>query len=92
MIRIEDGQYNLFQVCNMFSMFVMTCIIWIEGSRYDGGEAKCGMHKPDLIFKTLNDCKANIKSYENVLNLTKVWGSEVGIVNCEKFKLIREII
>lgn len=48
----------------MFSMFVMTCIIWIEGSRYDGGEAKCGIHKPDLIFKTYKDCEANIKSYE----------------------------
>lgn len=32
------------------------------------------------------------RSYENVINLTKVWGSEVGLVNCEKFKLIRETI
>jgi hypothetical protein len=48
----------------MFMMYVMTCIIWIEGSRYDGGETKCGIHKPDLYFDTLQDCKLNIGRYE----------------------------
>jgi LmbE family N-acetylglucosaminyl deacetylase len=32
------------------------------------------------------------RSYENVENLIKIWGSEVGLLFCEKFKLIREII
>lgn len=32
------------------------------------------------------------RSYENVVNLMKVWGSEVGLLYCEKFKLIRQII
>ena len=32
------------------------------------------------------------RSYENVTNLMKVWGSEVGNNYCEKFKLIREIL
>lgn len=32
------------------------------------------------------------RSYQNVNNLIKVWGSEVGLLYCEKFKLIREII
>ena len=32
------------------------------------------------------------RSYENVENLMKVWGSEVGLLYCEKFKLLREII
>lgn len=32
------------------------------------------------------------RSYENVTNLMKVWGSEVGLFYAEKFKLIREII
>jgi N-acetylglucosamine malate deacetylase 1 len=31
------------------------------------------------------------RSYENILNLSKVWGSEVGLKYCEKFELIREI-
>jgi LmbE family N-acetylglucosaminyl deacetylase len=32
------------------------------------------------------------RSYQNVENLMRVWGSEVGLVYCEKFKLLREII
>ena len=32
------------------------------------------------------------RSYENISNLSKVWGNEVGLVNAEKFKLIREIV
>lgn len=31
------------------------------------------------------------RSYENITNLMKVWGSEVGIKSAEKFNLIREI-
>ena len=31
------------------------------------------------------------RSYENILNLSKVWGSEVGLENAEKFELVREI-
>ena len=32
------------------------------------------------------------RSYENVENLMKVWGSEVGLEYAEKFQLIREIL
>jgi LmbE family N-acetylglucosaminyl deacetylase len=32
------------------------------------------------------------RSYTNVKNLMKVWGSEVGAKYCEKFKLLREIL
>ena len=32
------------------------------------------------------------RSYENIENLMKVWGSEVGSLYCEKFKLLREIL
>lgn len=32
------------------------------------------------------------RSYTNVKNLMKVWGSEVGVKNCEKFKNIRQLI
>ena len=31
------------------------------------------------------------RSYKNLLNLTKVWGSEVGLEHAEKFELIREL-
>ena len=32
------------------------------------------------------------RSYENIENLSKVWGSEVGLNYAEKFELVREII
>ena len=32
------------------------------------------------------------RSYKNIDNLMRVWGSEVGLLYCEKFKLIKEII
>lgn len=32
------------------------------------------------------------RSYENVKNLMRVWGSEVGVEYSEKFKLVREIL
>ena len=32
------------------------------------------------------------RSYENIENLTKVWGSEVGLKYAEKFELVREIL
>lgn len=32
------------------------------------------------------------RSYQNIDNLMKVWGSEVGLLHCEKFKSIREVI
>lgn len=32
------------------------------------------------------------RSYENIKNLAKVWGSEVGLKYAEKFELVREIL
>ena len=48
----------------MFSMIVMTCIIWIEGSRYDRGEAKCGIHKAALEYTSRFECEIDIPKYE----------------------------
>ena len=35
--------------------------------------------------------KHHTRSYKNIENLMKVWGSEVGLEYAEKFELIREI-
>tara|TARA_R100001510_G_C7631070_1_gene189922 strand:- start:1171 stop:1404 length:234 start_codon:yes stop_codon:yes gene_type:complete len=48
----------------MFSMIVMTCIIWIEGNRYDGGEVLCGMHEAQIKYPSKFDCEINIPRYE----------------------------
>jgi LmbE family N-acetylglucosaminyl deacetylase len=44
-----------------------------------------------IYDKEIRPCPHS-RSYENVENLMKVWGAEVGLLYCEKFKLIREII
>ena len=53
----------------------------------------------DIKLKCLKKCYdeemreyPHTRSYENIENLMKVWGSEVGLKYAEKFKLIREII
>tara|TARA_R100001015_G_C4506197_1_gene79258 strand:- start:381 stop:614 length:234 start_codon:yes stop_codon:yes gene_type:complete len=48
----------------MFSMIVLTCIIWIEGSRYDGGEVLCGMHKAEIKYMNEFACKRDVPRYK----------------------------
>mgnify|MGYP003638345936 FL=1 len=48
----------------MVSMVVLTCIIWIEGASYNGGENVCGFHESKIKYETIQDCKQNIKVYE----------------------------
>tara|TARA_A100000172_G_C3028532_1_gene105733 strand:+ start:169 stop:408 length:240 start_codon:yes stop_codon:yes gene_type:complete len=48
----------------MVSMVVLTCIIWIEGSSYDGGESRCGLHEAEIKYSTIHACKQNISAYE----------------------------
>ena len=50
-------------------MIVMTCIIWIEGSRYDGGEVLCGMHQAEIKYSSMFACKSNIKRYEKYVEI-----------------------
>ena len=53
----------------------------------------------DIKLKCLKECYdeemreyPHTRSYENVENLMKVWGSEVGLKYAEKFELIREVL
>ena len=53
----------------------------------------------DIKLKCLRECYSDemrdyphTRSYENIENLMKVWGSEVGLKYAEKFELIREIL
>jgi LmbE family N-acetylglucosaminyl deacetylase len=53
----------------------------------------------DVKLNCLRGCYAeemreypHTRSYENIENLMKVWGSEVGLKYAEKFQLIREIL
>jgi LmbE family N-acetylglucosaminyl deacetylase len=60
---------------------------------FDVGEYK------DIKLECLKQCYdeemreyPHTRSYENVENLMKVWGAEVGLKYAEKFKLVREIL
>ena len=44
----------------MAKMFVLICVVWIEGSRYDGGEQRCIMHKSKVHYANVNQCRADI--------------------------------
>ena len=53
----------------------------------------------DIKLKCLKECydeemreSPHSRSYENMENLMKVWGSEVGLKYAEKFQLIREVL
>jgi len=48
----------------MVSMVVLTCLIWIEGASYDGGETRCGLHESKIKYATIHACRQNIKAYE----------------------------
>jgi hypothetical protein len=37
----------------MVKMFVLICVIWAEGSRYEGGEQKCIMHQSKVFYATM---------------------------------------
>jgi hypothetical protein len=44
----------------MVKMFVLICVVWIEGSRYDGGEQRCIMHKSKVHYANVSQCRADI--------------------------------
>ena len=44
----------------MVKMFVLICVVWVEGSRYDGGEQKCIMHQSQVYYANIDQCRADI--------------------------------
>lgn len=45
-------------------MIVLTCIIWIEGNSFDGGESICGIHEAEIQYSSMYACRYNINAYE----------------------------
>ena len=48
----------------MIKMFVLICVVWVEGSRYEGGEQKCIMHQSQVYYATMDQCRADIPKSE----------------------------
>ena len=44
----------------MVKMFVLICVIWAEGSRYESGEQKCIMHQSKVFYATMEQCRNDI--------------------------------
>tara|TARA_R110002111_G_scaffold134412_1_gene200447 strand:+ start:188 stop:511 length:324 start_codon:yes stop_codon:yes gene_type:complete len=51
----------------MVKMFVLICVVWVEGSRYDGGEQKCIMHESQVKYMTLDQCRSDIPKSEQLI-------------------------
>ena len=48
----------------MVKMFVLICVVWVEGSRHDGGEQKCIMHQSQVHYANIDQCRADIPKSE----------------------------
>ena len=51
----------------MIKMFVLICVVWVEGSRYEGGEQKCIMHESQVKYMTLDQCRSDIPDSEQLI-------------------------
>jgi hypothetical protein len=51
----------------MVKMFVLICVVWVEGSRYDGGQQQCMMHESQVKYMTLDQCRSDIPKSEQLI-------------------------
>ena len=51
----------------MIKMFVLICVVWVEGSRYEGGEQKCIMHQSHVHYATMEQCRSDIPNSEQLI-------------------------
>ena len=59
----------------MSKMIVYICVVWIAGSRHDGGITKCMWHESQVKYQTVAECEDDIKhSKVTYLELDKSLG------------------
>jgi len=51
----------------MVKMFVLICVVWVEGSRYEGGEQRCVMHQSQVQYDNIEQCRADIPNSEQLI-------------------------
>lgn len=51
----------------MSKMIVYICVVWIAGSRHDGGITKCMWHQSQVKYQTVAECEADIKHSKKLL-------------------------
>ena len=50
-------------------MIVYICVVWIAGSRHDGGITKCMWHESQVKYQTVAECEDDIKHSKKLLRL-----------------------
>tara|TARA_R100000664_G_C2699680_1_gene100514 strand:+ start:67 stop:297 length:231 start_codon:yes stop_codon:yes gene_type:complete len=51
----------------MVKMFLMICVVWVEGSRYEGGQTNCMMHISKVEYRTLKECRADLNNSKRLV-------------------------
>ena len=61
----------------MSKMIVYICVVWIAGSRHDGGITRCMWHESQVKYQTVAECKADIEfnRFIKIKNTSGVWRS-----------------
>ncbi len=83
----------------IYSYFVPSSTDYNPLTHFDGNVYIDVGSTAERKLETLSECYGeemrdypHTRSYQNIENLMKVWGSEVGLRYAEKFKLLRKII
>ena len=53
----------------MSKMILYICVVWIAGSRHDGGITKCMWHESQVKYQTVAECEDDIKHSKKLLRL-----------------------
>ena len=51
----------------MVKMFLMICVVWVEGSRYMSGKTNCMWHISKVEYRTLEECRADINNSKRLV-------------------------
>ena len=49
----------------MIEMIVAFCIVIVDEPRHKGGKSICGFYKPEVKYKTLDECNSETKLVED---------------------------
>tara|TARA_R100001129_G_C5307375_1_gene244160 strand:+ start:1073 stop:1303 length:231 start_codon:yes stop_codon:yes gene_type:complete len=51
----------------MAKMFLMVCVVWISGTREDGGLTNCLWHISEVKYTTTQQCESDIKNSKKLV-------------------------
>ncbi len=51
----------------MVKMFLIICVVWVEGPRHSGGLTNCMMHISKVEYRTIEECRADLKNSKRLV-------------------------